>query len=804
MSDEIGWCTACPLHKGAHTQVHGVGPLGAKFMFVGEAPGEAEDETGQPFIGKAGMLLTKLLRQTSLRREDVFLTNAVRCRPPHPVNKQKKPSAKEIGACRFHLEREIAQVKPTMIVALGDAALKTTTGKSGIKAIRGSIQPLHKTIGLTLESRADVMPTFHPAFALREPAHEHEIVMDIQTAIRSLDGGFAEIECPVVPYERLAPDRTSTSWSFDIETNAREIHDPEFDVRFLCIDDGTKIHYVSHDAIPLAVTEMDEYIRGGGTLVGHNASSADRPWLEKITGVNLKVHDTQLLAHDVDEEQPLKLQDLAVRYLGIAPWKDGFDFAFWQRGPQTPEEWFDAIQYCARDTRYARLLFLKLWDEADPGERNRYVRLELPASRALSRQENKGVYVSVENARRADEEIEIEQRLALIEIKNATSPEFNPGSYDQVRKLLFTDMLLPAQGKTDSGEDSTNEQALKQLWAANLGGTLTTTILKYRETTKLRTTYLGPYLKQALEGWTDRRGNFHPSLRPPYIFPRYSLTNTVTHRTSCFSPNLQNVPRDSRVRSVIAAPPGYVLLEADASQLELRMAAELAPESALFQEYLKPDPDVHMAMAERITGKSREHVTKEERSRAKPPNFAFLYDPAPDAWKTYRRIALTDYDLVVEDREARFAHDAFKEWGLKPWHMRVKTELEATGKVRSIFGAYRRLPNIYATDDYARLEAWRQGINATDQSAASDLVLLWLIVLTGRGLHCVGYIHDAIHVLLPAGDAGLHRYWAEQIKHDFAVTVPDLVEEHFGYRFRTPLVADVSVGRHWGDKGTTY
>jgi uracil-DNA glycosylase family 4 len=803
--EEEAACKNCTLWKGATTQLlDGQGPPNAKFMFVGEAPGSEEDEAGVPFIGKSGKLLNKLMRHAGLRREDVFVTNAVRCKPPFVARKQKKPTAKEINACRPHLERELKSVKPEMVIALGDAPLKALTGKSGITKIRGVVQTVHKS--LAIPDPPPIMPTFHPAYALREPMHETEIINDIQTAVRTLDGGFTEVPTPWVRYDDYKGgqlDFNSPVWGWDIETNAAPLNDPTLLVRMLCIDDGRNIvAFVGEDEVKAAVSIMAAYLNDERWLVGHNASGFDRAIIKKLYGVNLRTHDTQLIAHLVDEEQPLKLQDLCVSRLGVAPWKEEHDVHFWIRGPQNEQEWLDAITYCARDTRYDRMLFVQLWSEADAGEKRLYRYHNLPASRALKTMASNGVYLSVENARNAVEELSLAKRKALLYICDAADSDINPNSYPQVRELLYSDMMLPVQGITEGGLASTSALDLKKLRAMSIGGDVIQALLDHAKA-KTLLAQANKLLTLATEGYTEKKSKvFRPTLYPPWIFPDYSMTSTDTGRTSSFDPfNLQQTARDKRVRSIVAAPPGYVLLEADASQFELRMAAELAgPECPLFQEYLKPDPDVHMAMAMRLTGKPRELVTKDERSRAKPPNFAMLYDPSPDAWKTYQRIALKDYDMVVEDRNARLAHDAFKEWGLKPWWMRIWEELRATGQVVSITGRHRRLPNFRSDDEYARLEAWRQGINFSDQSPASDIELLFLTHLVNEGLHCVGYIHDAIHAYLPENDKGLIDYWTAKIKYDFAVVVPEMVYQMFGYRLRIPLVADVTVGRHWGDK----
>lgn len=166
---EIGECTRCPLHKLGRKQiVHTTGNFSADLMFIGEGPGADEDEQGQPFVGRAGQLLTKIIESIRLRREDVCIGNIVRCRPPN----NRKPEPEEVSACRPFILREIAVVKPKVIVVLGATAahnlLQVTTP---ISQLRGHF---HDYFGVR------VMPTFHPAYLLRDPHKKREVWEDMK------------------------------------------------------------------------------------------------------------------------------------------------------------------------------------------------------------------------------------------------------------------------------------------------------------------------------------------------------------------------------------------------------------------------------------------------------------------------------------------------------------------------------------------------------------------------------------------------------------------------------------------------
>lgn len=166
---EIGNCTRCPLHALGRTQiVHSTGNFNASLMFVGEAPGADEDEQGFPFVGRAGQLLTKIIESIGMSREEVFIGNINRCRPPG----NRAPEPIETAACRPFLLREIAVIKPKVIVVLGaTAAHNLLQVKTPISKLRGNF---HDYFGVK------VMPTFHPAYLLRDPHKKREVWEDMK------------------------------------------------------------------------------------------------------------------------------------------------------------------------------------------------------------------------------------------------------------------------------------------------------------------------------------------------------------------------------------------------------------------------------------------------------------------------------------------------------------------------------------------------------------------------------------------------------------------------------------------------
>lgn len=167
---EIGpACTRCKLHTlGRRQVVFGVGNPHARLMFVGEAPGEDEDKQGEPFVGRAGQLLTKIIEAIGMTREQVYIANVIKCRPPGNRN----PEPDEVATCEPYLFQQIALIQPRVVVALG---------KFAAQSLLRSSEPITKLRGRVFEFRgAQLLPTFHPAYLLRNPPAKREVWEDMK------------------------------------------------------------------------------------------------------------------------------------------------------------------------------------------------------------------------------------------------------------------------------------------------------------------------------------------------------------------------------------------------------------------------------------------------------------------------------------------------------------------------------------------------------------------------------------------------------------------------------------------------
>ncbi len=170
----VASCSKCPLHKGRTNSVPGEGNVSPDILFVGEGPGADEDAQGRPFVGRSGQLLTKMILAMGYPREEIHIANIVKCRPPD----NRAPTPDEMNTCMPYLKEQIAILKPKVIVALGATSVKALLGnKTGISKLRGTWH--------TFED-IPLMPTFHPAYLLRDPRKKKDAWDDLKEVLKHL------------------------------------------------------------------------------------------------------------------------------------------------------------------------------------------------------------------------------------------------------------------------------------------------------------------------------------------------------------------------------------------------------------------------------------------------------------------------------------------------------------------------------------------------------------------------------------------------------------------------------------------
>ena len=820
-------CSACRLAQTCENVCTlGEGEYPADIMIIGEAPGVSGAFPG----GNVGKLLKRVLAASKIDLEDVYYTNAVSCLPPDG----RAPSKGELKACKVWLDYQINRVKPKFVLLLGNSPLMSITGKAGITKVRG--RPWEKD-GIIY------LATYSPAFVLRDPDQDQTWANDLELFNKIIDFGGIPEERDLVyrsvltkqDFEDMLKDLTGCV-AFDIETNQlypwRKVivhkdkpNELDQEPKVISLGFGTGRGQwclpVNHPQSPWTRDELEAMVEriteriAECSIATHNGKF-DMLWMRVHFGVEWDIDFDTMLAHFLlDENQRHGLKGLAMKYLGAPDWEVELETK--QGGL-----WSRHAKYLAHDvfyTRKLRFLFGKMLG-LEPKVRKVFDHIMVPCANLFVEIEYNGVYVNQDKFDEAEEYLRNEYDGALRRLKEwepeyvldskGRKQEFNWGSPQQLAKLLFDDLKIPVLDKTKSGGRSTSESVINRIdhpCAADL--------LKFREAKQ--------QLSFFIDGWKPYlvNGRLHPS---------FKLHGTVTGRLSCENPNLQQVPRDPRIRTLISAPEGWSLIEADLSQIELRIAAELANESAMIEAF-RTGVDVHwltaireiarggalkslvIKTAEILAEKTKltysqaidillkmgpsksekvDKIWKEYRKKAKAINFGYLYGMW---WKKFKLYARDNYGVTVTDEEAQDSRIAFFDLyaDLPDWHDRQRRQARRHGFVESLSGRKRRLPAARASQNTPeRQEAERQAINSPVQSFANDINLMAAIQLRKefprRVLRIVSTVHDA--VLMEVRNDYVERVYRRTLE---IMSGPALFDK-FDIMLKVPIEAEAKIG----------
>lgn len=525
----------------------------------------------------------------------------------------------------------------------------------------------------------------------------------------------------------------------------------------------------------------------------HNGAF-DTAAMKSILGWDLHLaHDTMGMQYLLDPDKRKGLGVLSEEYLNVTAQYKDVDYANIEDEP-----WEKIVAMNAQDVISTWELYRILADQlnADPALSRVYQWILMPAARTLPKITRRGVPVFRDRLESLTAELQEEIARLLDQLREATPdplpsayPDgwprkrkadprlFNPGSPKQVAHVLYDVFGVDPIEWTPTGSPSTAGDVLLQLekfsgeillgWLGSL--------LAYRKAVKS----LG-----YVESWAKliaRDQRLHPRFKPMHV---------VTGRLSSEHPNIQQVPRDKKFRSLFGSD-SLVWMKADYSQIELRLAAWTAQEELLLDAY-RAGEDVHRLTAKLILGSDDDDA----RQVGKTLNFGLLYGAGP---ATLQRIARSDYGVHLSATEAeRYREEFFRAYpGLLLWHRRMEEELSRTGESRSALGRVRYLPKAKIPWDVADMRsqkaaAIREGINHPIQSLASDIMLRAVSELDHAGVPLVATVHDEVDILVQPHEV-----------EDMAKLVKDTMEDlswmdKFGVRITVPIVADVEYGPDWG------
>ena len=436
-----------------------------------------------------------------------------------------------------------------------------------------------------------------------------------------------------------------------------------------------------------------------------------------------------------------------------------------------------ASTYAAEDADVTLRLHRTLWPaiEREPLLGRLYEDFEQPLVPVLLRMERRGVLIDREMLRRQG--VELAKRAE--ELKTAAhaeaGTEFNVDSPKQLQQILYEKMNLPVLRKTPTGQPSTAEDVLEQLAESF---TLPQLILDYRSIAKLRSTYADKLPTQV----NPDTGRVHTS---------YHQAVAQTGRLSSTDPNLQNIPirtpEGRRIRQAFIAPPGYVLLAADYSQIELRIMAHLSGDASLIAAF-EADRDVHQATAAEVFGVPLSEVSTDQRRSAKAINFGLIYGMSAFGLARQLGIGRNEAQQYVDLYFERYP-------GVKAYMDRTREGARETGYVETVFGRRLYLPEIRSRNRALQQYAERSAINAPMQGTAADLIKLAMIAVDrwceeeGRDdARLIMQVHDEL--VLEARTAVVDRV-AEAVRGCMVAAGRGAL--------RVPLKVDVGRGMNWDE-----
>lgn len=809
-------CTKCPMsgfvdNPAQDICITGRGPIEAEVMVL----------TKMPNTRKYFKVVSEQLDRVGINPDKVYYTGAIKC-----LSFQRNPRRKDVRTCtENYLDKELAIVQPDFILALGNEALQATANHSGITKYRGQVFEY---------KGAKVFPTVSPAMVLRNPRYRKGWKADIDFFANLVFGRQKEAENvrfhTVDSKAQVKKLKTYLEHAeiiaYDVETTRYEEFKPNSAIVSLSLTlYGDKFKAPSTWVTPLyhpqsiwrtswqkLLSIYRPYLTSDKKMIAHNGKFDDR-WMRQFGVESTCTFDTMLAAHLLDENRSKSLKNLARTMLGAPAWdietKDLLT---------TPID--QIIPYNAHDTYWTFQLYKKLRAQLidRPRLARLFMKLMMPSSALLTRAERRGIWVDRQrlatNTKVAYDELHAieEQLLEWVpedipddiptnKRRKGTALEqvnFNPSNFARWWLFEYLDLPVISRGKTkpdgSPGDPSMAKDVLLELRDDHPAVEL---MLERSTWQKITSAFFDPYNELITEN--DR------------IHTTFKLHGTVTGRLSSGKEdehaitakvqrrgvNLQQVPRDPLVRGLFGAPPGWTFVEADFSQIELRIVAFLSRDERMLHLY-KTGKDIHTATAAWVLEMDEKDVTKADRKKAKAVNFGFVYGMGA---RRFVHTAFTKYDLQFTLPEAKEVRRAFFHQfsGLPRWHQKQQQLARKYARVLSPLGRVRHLPDIRSSNTGVKRAAERQAINAPVQSFASDLTQLSMIHIDHqfkkhdiRG-HVVGSIHDAN--LLEVKNEYLPL--ALPLIKDTMQNLP--LKRQFGIVVDVPIIADIGVGDSWGE-----
>lgn len=798
-------------------------------------------------------LINKALADVGIDPGTVFHTAAIKCR-----NWDVEPGRKDEKACQTYLDAEIALIKPKWVLAFGNEALRATTGHSGITKYRGQvIERAGYSVIPTISPASVQRNPGQMAGWLGDLRLFARMVRGEAGRIEPPKIAVIDTAAKLMKLKRKLEG--AQLLSYDVETvGEAEFVDGAAIVSLSgtsILHDGKMLVWalpLYHPQSPFrkswqkALLSLRKVLEACPKQIAHNGKY-DARWMRQFGLKDMSVtFDTMLACHILDENRAKGLKVLGTTILGVAPW--GIDT---KKLLETPI--MEVLKYNALDTYYTYHIYLHFKAELlkQPQLARIFKYITMRSNDKLIQAELDGVWMDRErlatNTKIAQdlEAVELEKLMKWIPDPEYRCSEycthnwasqcdcqpctwlrentdfqheprcaygwpragkrgkpadvnFNPSNWSRWFLFEYLDLPVLERGKDtedgDPGKPSMAESVMLELKHQHEVPKIMLERTKWNKTSQFLTAY---------DENLDDNDRIHTT---------FKLAGTVTGRLSSGKEdeekfngamkdrkgiNLQQVPRDPFVRGLFGAPPGYLFVEADFSQVELRVVAFIAPERHMKYLY-QTGQDIHRATASSVLGVPMDKVSKTDRKKAKAVNFGFVYGMGA---KKFVTTAFNNYEVVFTLEEAEAVREAYFQQfpDLKQWHNRQRRLVRKYQRVQSPIGRIRHLPDIMSPDKGVQGEAERQAINSPVQSFASDMTQLSMVMVDNQfkklGIDgkIIGTVHDASLFQVRQDQVG----FAMPIIKDTMQNLP--LERLFGVDIDIPIIADIKVGTHWGD-----
>lgn len=767
----------CPLREGRKfPSVPGEGLEGVKLFICGEAPGKTEESLGQPFVGRAGRVVEKALAACGVDRNEVFLDNVVHCRPPDKDGNNRPPKAKEVNPCKQYLFDNIARVKPKLILALGKIPAAVFTGRSALKYLRGEF---HRWKGIP------VLVTYHPAYGLRNAVGMKFFRKDVEKAVEYIrrdgvekfDYHFVENGKVDRVLEYLSQAKKLT---VDLETTGSNWRKDSIVSVSFCPKPGEAFFF---DVRKTPLEKLRPLLESNIPKLGQNIKF-DALFLRK-NGVDLKpiVYDTMIAAHLLDETRPsVDLNSLSADFTSMGGYEVELE-EYLKAHPEIghnygliPPEILSKYSMGDVDATM-RVHRYQMKELKEQRKLKLYSYLMVPTLNTLIDMEQRGMLLDLDFLNTLDKQYQtiIEEtkkriaryaRVRKFEQENETI--FNPLSNDQLAKIIYKNNE-PTKVSKKTGKPVVDKKVLNREFKNDR---LAQSVLQLRGYSKFRETYILGLRDSAEDG---------------VIYPNFNQHIAKTYRLSSYSPNLQNIPKKGVLKAIkkaFIARPGYILISADYSQVELRVLATVSRDPALIDAFREgADPINELGVV--LFKLNKDQITEDLRTKVKAFMYGTIYGSTAYGMAMNLNMRQSEIEKIQENFFRRFPM-------VQKFIDDTKSIVNRTGIVTSPLGATRHLPN--GTE-----EELRQAVNFPIQNMAGWVLFAAMIKINQwrkkekLDLYIINSIHDQV---LIECNAKLMPGITKQIEAKCASIREDM-EMLFGYKFRTALPVKVTTGINW-------